>query len=432
MTDHPSALVSAPSDAQIDSAIKATEYKYFGDYEMSPEQFAAVDTLVAAATELIRIRQAAPAAPQAAVVGEDWTSDIEWLREAARYFQKRDTKGEDAAFWSNLKNSENANRIADKLEALRAPSREPEGEAVDDGAFKIATDLHKAYEQLIYDLPKYLDAENLTDEENMIREAWVTLDVTAHRLATLATREEAPAEAGDDWPTLADLHTIKGWLYGLSAAPDLTDVVADGGVSVGDCYQQEAREFAGRIERIINALRAQPQAREEAGPAEPEVGRVIYKRIEKLLTDDPQGWERAYLSHLVASVEEVGGYDEPQAREDAQPVAWTGSGSLARIKGRAGNFQGYIYGTPDAAHPIALYTHPAPDALRAVESEVELIESIARAVEQDFDALEAAWPRSKRGSRAQKAYDQIKGRWEGVRACACDALAALQAEQGAK
>lgn len=37
--------------------------------------------------------------------------------------------------------------------------------------------------------------------------------------AALATREEAPAEAGENWPMLADLHTIKGWLHGLSTAP---------------------------------------------------------------------------------------------------------------------------------------------------------------------------------------------------------------------
>lgn len=47
---------------------------------------------------------------------------------------------------------------------------------------------------------------------------------------------------------------------------------------------------------------------------------------------------------------------QPQAREEAQPVAWTGSGSLARIQGKGAGFQGYIYGTPDDAHPIALYT----------------------------------------------------------------------------
>ncbi|WP_292090492.1 hypothetical protein [Brevundimonas sp.] len=66
-----------------------------------------------------------------------------------------------------------------------------------DTAFKIASDLHAAYEQLIYGLPKYLEAENLTDEENMIREAYVTLDVTAHRLAALSDAHPSPTPAAD-------------------------------------------------------------------------------------------------------------------------------------------------------------------------------------------------------------------------------------------
>lgn len=77
-------------------------------------------------------------------------------------------------------------------------------EAVEsDTPFKIASDLHAAYEQLIYGLPKYLDAENLTDEENMIREAYITLDVTAHRLAALQEGSGAlPASpSGGKWRT---------------------------------------------------------------------------------------------------------------------------------------------------------------------------------------------------------------------------------------
>jgi hypothetical protein len=58
-----------------------------------------------------------------------------------------------------------------------------------------------------------------------------------------------------DWSALSDLHTIKGWLHGLATNPDLNDVVADGGVTVGDCYQQEARDFAGRLDRILAALK---------------------------------------------------------------------------------------------------------------------------------------------------------------------------------
>ena len=82
-----------------------------------------------------------------------------------------------------------------------APQAQPDARAVEgeNTAFKIASDLHAAYEQLIYGLPRYLEAENLTDEENMIREAYITLDVTAHRLANLS----APAE-DDGWRDMAD------------------------------------------------------------------------------------------------------------------------------------------------------------------------------------------------------------------------------------
>jgi hypothetical protein len=73
------------------------------------------------------------------------------------------------------------------LAALASPpvsERERELE----GALRLASDLHAAYEQLIYGLPKYLESQNLTDEENMIREACITLDVTAHRLAALTAQ----------------------------------------------------------------------------------------------------------------------------------------------------------------------------------------------------------------------------------------------------
>ena len=76
------------------------------------------------------------------------------------------------------------------------PAPAPGGER-EDSAFKIASDLHAAYEQLIYGLPKYLEAENLTDEENMIREAYITLDVTAHRLAALSRPAPVAGEASD-------------------------------------------------------------------------------------------------------------------------------------------------------------------------------------------------------------------------------------------
>lgn len=42
-----------PTDDAIRAAIKTTEYGYFGEYEMSPDQFAAVEVLVAAAEALL-------------------------------------------------------------------------------------------------------------------------------------------------------------------------------------------------------------------------------------------------------------------------------------------------------------------------------------------------------------------------------------------
>ena len=80
-----------------------------------------------------------------------------------------------------------------------------------DNAFKIASDLHAAYEQLIYGLPKYLEAENLTDEENMIREAYITLDVTAHRLAAVSDAHPSPTPAADADRVRAALTDLVTW-----------------------------------------------------------------------------------------------------------------------------------------------------------------------------------------------------------------------------
>lgn len=44
--------------------------------------------------------------------------EIAWLREAARYFSARDTKGEDRAHWANVYNAENARKLADRLAEL--------------------------------------------------------------------------------------------------------------------------------------------------------------------------------------------------------------------------------------------------------------------------------------------------------------------------
>lgn len=343
MTDHPSALVSVPDAMTVCVAIAP----YLGATDANDWTGLEDDDAISMAVKMrvgdLRALKAvisAPAAPQAA--------GVRAVDEVARWHEDR------AAFLTSKAADDDwaeteAQLHRDMAASLRAPSREPEGGAVDYEAVRIATDLHTAFEKLIYGLPKYLDAENLTDEENMIREAWITLDVTAHRLAALATREEAPAEAGEvedpELPDTPEARTIfKHFCDVHGLRPD------------------EAAEAAGHLIADLSALRAQPQA-----------------------------------------------------REDAQPVAWTGSGSLARIKGRAGNFQGYIYGTPDAAHPIALYTQPATDALLVREALSALV------IADDH-----------RPSGMGNTADWMRNSYGPAIALARQALAALQAEQGAK
>lgn len=46
---------------------------------------------------------------------------VEFLREAAGYFERRPTNGEDMAFWSNVQNAENCRKIADMIERQGEP-----------------------------------------------------------------------------------------------------------------------------------------------------------------------------------------------------------------------------------------------------------------------------------------------------------------------
>lgn len=55
----------------------------------------------------------------------DADTAIEFLEEAARYFENRPTGGEDRAYWSNVYNSENCRKIA----AMLAPRAEAHLEA---------------------------------------------------------------------------------------------------------------------------------------------------------------------------------------------------------------------------------------------------------------------------------------------------------------
>ena len=179
-------------------------------------------------------------------------------------------KAADAVDWNN--EDERAS-VINMWQAMLSAAPAPEGGGVET-ALKIATDLHHAYEQLIYGLPKYLEAENLTDEENMIREAWITLDVTAHRIAALATREEAPDDHVSDARQMVEapaeaVEVDEDWIRGL-----IGEAVC---MAEDQEREDESDEEICRIaESVLNAirpyLRAQPPAREEAPAEAGEIG----------------------------------------------------------------------------------------------------------------------------------------------------------------
>ena len=249
-------------------------------------------------------------------------------------------RGEDGQLWARASSEFHDGRF-EELPALATRSDDKPGGAVDDGAFKIATDLHNAYEQLIYGLPKYLDAENLTDEENMIREAWITLDVTAHRLAALATREEAPAEAGeidlyDDKVQAGIAWTMRQWGETLGLK---TWTGGDGSESV-----------------------------------EGDVGAEIHTILVDAGLRDPETNEMASLRA------------QPQAREDAQPVGWVMRENRSLPWSFSVDAEDARLATADGFEVVALgpITRPATDALRVA---VEALEPFATA----FRGLSSRW-----------------------------------------
>ena len=56
---------------------------------------------------------------------------VAFLNEAARYFEGRDSGGEDKAHWANVANAENCRKAADEIEKLRRERDEARGWAKD-------------------------------------------------------------------------------------------------------------------------------------------------------------------------------------------------------------------------------------------------------------------------------------------------------------
>lgn len=458
MTDHPSALVSVPVElmARISALLENPKAEHPHDASYLIEEVTAL--------------AAAPAAPYpVGVVGRVAKACADF-QEAIDYFEAdvADVMAEGserADLWDR--------EVTVNIDALKAvmnaalcpPSREPEGGAVDDGALKIATDLHAAYEQLIYGLPKYLDAENLTDEENMIREAWITLDVTAHRLAALAARAdpcashkaegisldpccptcEAPAEAGEAARIIAR-HLP------LTDAPDTV------------CLP--ITMTAGDLRTVYAALRAQPPAREDAQPVAlplegaPRDGTMLRLRVRYEAANQDEAWtplEDSEESWTIGfnNFDNTGddrwqfvGWDWSQDHlleatggavigwlpfhthlaPDAQPVGWLRAADEEMVCAHLGvaeaedsyetakkKLASLIQWNIAVAMDPSVGGHPAPDALRVA---VEALESFRM---MRSDRKPGSYPKTYKGG-FDAASDVVAG-W------ATKALAALQAEQ---
>ena len=172
--------------------------------------------------------------------------------------------------------------------------------------------------------------------------SWCSVDRLVDTLcAALATREEAPAEAGGGVNWKAEY-----------------EAVCEARISDRQQSQEiinERDKWIVELIRECDALRAQPPARsqvsaedagwllENYGPTSPRIERIA----------------NALLAH-------------PPAREDAQPVAWVyAKGELKSLQfTRQEHLEREAWGWVE--NP--LYTHPAPDALRVA---VEALERIA-------------------------------------------------------
>jgi|GEM_PF-1018687 len=214
MTDHPSAPASVPVETQECARLLVQE--------LTPDQGQAAGKAFGLAVSLQSMLAAAPAAPQAAEVGEDAGARLLWNRFAVAHHES----------WDDEPNKAEYRQAAADVLALPAPSREPESGAVDD--------VQKRVERIVfedfYGSPVAGSKERLA--KALIRE---------FGLAALATREEAPAEAGV--PSLVDWFSQFIERHQEGCGSDTDALIA--------C-----------LDRVRDSYRAQPQAREDAQPVE--------------------------------------------------------------------------------------------------------------------------------------------------------------------
>jgi hypothetical protein len=352
MTDHPSALVSVPVETQECARLLVQE--------LTPDQGQTAGKAFGLAVSLQSMLSAAPAAPQAAGVGEAW----EKLPEMDRGFYDHLREigvldGYDQIVeWPDIITALRQRDINTEaeIEALRAPSREPEGGAGWSAAIEAAA---KTVERQIPDA-----AGGPMSHTNTAR---VFMFDAVKAIRALATREEAPANTGECPCNLKADDCHPDCPHGREEAP----------AEAGAVDEDWIRGLIGEA-----VVMAEDQERSDESDAE-------ICRISESVLDAIRPYLRA----------------QSQAREDAQPVAWidpedlsflaTGNPLTTTLSPRAGE-----------EFPAALYTHPAPDALRVA---VEALDE-AKAVLNNTAISNAL---------------RIVGAYEAV----LKALAALQAEQ---
>lgn len=172
------------------------------------------------------------------------------------------------------------------------------------------------------------------------------------------------------------------------------------------------------IERLAerNALATSEEAQAEAGDRALE----LKERIDQLMD------ERHFPAHLFDTCEELKDIAEelsalhaqPPAREDAQPYGWTIQGSNAIFVSEK-VAEARIAKWRRGKGPIALYTHPTPDALRvAVEA---LGRGISRCESYERINLHGTTQSARKAGTLRNALFDMR-----------QALAALQAEQVAE
>lgn len=317
------------------------------------------------------LNENAPAAPQAAGVGEPTPEQLEpfarkWCEANGidpdapkaphgEWPEWYDACAPFAAMWRDI------------AAHLRAPSREPEGGAVRDEIERL---IAEAVLSASVEIPETLGARVAMRES-------ITRNLTNAIMKSLATREEAPAEAGEALGAAENLH------------------------AAATIYEDQA--LLEDAETVLKYIRAQPQAREDAQPVADVVEPIeravatLKGHIEAIQVAKADGGSSSVITDCVNGLPEI--------------VRWMESGLFS----------------VEAAFEQYEDAHPAHDALRVAVEALEPFAAEAQRIRAPqsaktiMDNVELWQCGSANITRTRLTYGDLRK--------AVDALAALQAEQ---